>query len=555
MGALLVMPRGKYVFGELPILDVVDGQQRLTTFTLALIALRNLASDGPNTHAAELLRSYLINSEGPDVREKIERYKIYPTLADRAIYFDLIDLGRDAFRAKNPGWYRKNGAIEAFAPRLVKACEFFRAEARDYITTDGVSEQEKLRALCEALLEDFKVIVITLDEQEDDAQVIFETLNTGGKELAAMDLVRNDVFHRALRLGEDPEALMENRWKTFERDPFWKDLSTRGRIKKPRIDFYLSDMLAAETGNEVLLTELYAYYKRFVADQGFVSVDQELKVLLRYTETFQALLAPSGNGALELLGRALATLDVTTAYPLVFVVAASDAADDEKGAMYKLISSYIVRRLVCGLTGKRYNLTFPQVATRLRTEGVSSSTASTAFRELTSETSRFPDDAEFTRAILERPLYTAIAQRRLQYILAQIEQASRTPFQEPTAIPAGLTIEHVLPQDWAEHWPLPDGSKASADLRSGMSQEQLEAIEQRGIIKHTLGNLTLLTHSLNPSVSNSGFSAKREHLRSQSLLRLNQEIAEQTFWNEGAILARGEQLASRAIRLWPGIAV
>lgn len=88
-----------------------------------------------------------------------------------------------------------------------------------------------------------------------------------------------------------------------------------------------------------------------------------------------------------------------------------------------------------------------------------------------------------------------------------------------------------------------------------MSQEQLEAIEQRGIIKHTLGNLTLLTHSLNPSVSNSGFSAKREHLRSQSLLRLNQEIAEQTFWNEGAILARGEQLASRAIRLWPGIAV
>lgn len=492
-----------------------------------------------------------MNSDGPDVREKIERYKIYPTLADRAIYFDLVDLGREDFRAKNRGWYRKNGVVEAFAPRLIRACEFFRVEAQDYIATDSATDQDRLRALCEALLEDFKVIVITLDEQEDDAQVIFETLNTGGKELAAMDLVRNDVFHRALRLGEDPETLMEHRWKTFERDTFWKGLSTRGRIKKPRIDFYLSDMLAAETGDEVLLTELYAYYKRFIAEKGFASVDQELKVLLQYTETFQELLEPSSDGALELLGRALAALDVTTAYPLVFVVATSEAAEEEKGAIYNLISSYVVRRLVCGLTGKRYNTIFPQIGTRLRIEGVSLSTASKAFRELTSDTARFPDDTEFTRAILERPLYTATAQRRLQYILAQLERASRTSFQEQTAIPGELTIEHVLPQNWVEHWPLPDGSKASADLRSGMSQEQLEAIDRRGVMKHTLGNLTLLTHSLNPSVSNSGFSSKREDLRSQSLLRLNQEIAEQTFWNEGSILARGEKLASRAIRIWP----
>ena len=83
--------------------------------------------------------------------------------------------------------------------------------------------------------EDFRVIVITLDDT-DDAQVIFETLNSGGEPLAAMDLVRNDVFHRAIRRDEDPEELMAKRWSVFE-NPFWKQEAIQGRIRKPRIDF------------------------------------------------------------------------------------------------------------------------------------------------------------------------------------------------------------------------------------------------------------------------------------------------------------------------------
>jgi hypothetical protein len=244
---------------------------------------------------------------------------------------------------------------------------------------------------------------------------------------------------------------------------------------------------------------------------------------------------------------------VTTAYPFIFVVAASSAPDAEKADIYALVASYIVRRLLCGLTAKNYNKVFPQIATKLRTSCVTLEAARAAFRALTGDSQRFPEDAEFTNAILTRPQYTVISQRRLQYVLAELERASRTPFHENTTVPESLTIEHVLPNEWREHWPLADGSKAVADLVTGMTESQLKTIADREALKHTLGNLTLLTGALNPSISNLPFSHKREQLRSQSLLRLNQEIAELPKWDEECIRARASTLATRAIAIWPGV--
>jgi len=91
----------------------------------------------------------------------------------------------------------------------LRAWAFLRTEAESFVNSAGTEKvAQRLNALSAAVLEDFRVIVITLDER-DDAQVIFETLNSSGEPLAAMDLVRNDVFHRATRGGEDVEALMK----------------------------------------------------------------------------------------------------------------------------------------------------------------------------------------------------------------------------------------------------------------------------------------------------------------------------------------------------------
>ena len=552
MGALLLIPRGAYAFGRMDVLDVVDGQQRLMTFEILLAALRELARSLGQTQVADLLESLLLNSEGPQMQDRrVERYKLHPTKYDRSLYRDLVDLDLDGLRRSYPNAFYKGGGIKEDALLPLRAWAFLRGEAEAFVNSAGPEMvAQRLNALSAAVLEDFRVIVITLDER-DDAQVIFETLNSSGQPLAAMDLVRNDVFHRAARTGEDVDSLMERRWSAFE-EPFWKEAGTRGRIKKPRIDFFLSDTLAAETGSEILLTELYASYKGFVTARQFVNVDAELETLLRHAPTYRTLVQPNGDGALANLARQLTVFDVSTAYPLIFVIEGSDASDEEKSELYKLIVSYVVRRTLCDLTGKNYNKHFLRLASQMRASGVSRATFARAFTGSDGDAVRFPSDAELRKQILERRQYGNIQQYRLRHILCELERAARDKFDEATALPDDLTIEHVLPDSWMEHWPLPDNKRAPTDLRTGMTEEQLMIIAAREGLKDTLGNLTLLTPTRNPSLGNSAFDTKRDALR-RSLLRMNHEIADLPCWTEDGIRVRAGRLADLAIKTWPQI--
>ena len=552
MGALLVIPRGAYAFGRMEVLDVVDGQQRLMTFEILLAALRDLARSLGQVQVAELLTPLLLNAEGPQMQDRrVERYKLHPTAYDLDLYRDLIDLDLDGLLRKYPSAFYRNGNIKEDAPLPLSAWALMRNEVEVFVNSGGDEKcAERLNAFSAAILEDFRVIVITLDER-DDAQVIFETLNSSGEPLAAMDLVRNDVFHRATRGGENVESLMERRWSAFE-VPFWKEPGTRGRIKKPRIDFFLSDTLAAETGKEILLTELYAHYKRFVIERNFSSVDVELETLLRHSPTYRTLVQQDGDGALTKLAWQLSVFDVSTAYPLVFVIEASNASEEEKASLYDLITSYVVRRTLCGLTGKNYNKFFLRILAQMQANGVSCASFVSTFSASDGDAVRFPTDAELRKSILEHKQYGNVQQSRLRHILCELERVARDRFDEATSLPDDLTIEHVLPDSWMEHWPLPDGARAPADLRTGMTESQLTYIASREMLKHTLGNLTLLTGARNPALSNMDFETKRPAL-SRSLLRLNHEIADCSAWTEDGIRNRAIRLADLACKIWPQI--
>jgi Protein of unknown function DUF262/Protein of unknown function (DUF1524) len=553
MGALLLMPRGTHAFGTLPVFDVVDGQQRLTTFQIFLSALKDLASSLGQDAIADQIKPYILNTAQALMRnEREERYKLYTTAFDRALFCDLVDRSHADLLALYPQHFYQNGNIrKGEAPKPLRAYCYLREEAEAFVTdATGGDAAAKLGALASALLEDMRVIVITLGA-EDDAQVIFETLNSGGEPLAAMDLVRNDVFHRAVRIGEDVERLMEERWRTFE-DPFWKLEVSQGRLNKPRIDFFLAHTLAAETGKEILLSELYARYKSFVTDRAFPNVDSELQALIRHAPTYRVLSQPSGDSALAKLARRLQAFEVSTAFPLIFVVANSDAPDSEKSALYELIASYIIRRAICeGLSSKNYNNTFIRVAGQLRSNGVNCASFAAAFADNDKPAVRFPGNAEVTGAILRHRQYGRIPQPRLKWVLSELEFASRTEYDETTGLQANLSIEHVLPDLWTTYWPLPDGNQVQEDKRTGLSPEQLIVVEQRDNAKHTLGNLTLLTPPANTEGLNYAFVRKKDRLRT-SLLRINQDIAEEPVWDEAAIHRRAERLAALAVRIWPG---
>jgi hypothetical protein len=163
---------------------------------------------------------------------------------------------------------------------------------------------------------------------------------------------------------------------------------------------------------------------------------------------------------------------------------------------------------------------------------------------------RFPGDDELQAAILKRAQYGRMPQPRLRLILAELEMASRDQFDEATGLREDLSIEHILPDHWTTYWRIADGTAVPSDLRLAMTETQLQLIDEREGLKHTLGNLTLLTPPANTEAKNYDFQRKRARLRT-SLLAMNQDIAEQRQWSEIEIRKRGERLGNLATRIWP----
>lgn len=454
MGALIVIPEGEFSFGQIQTYNVVDGQQRLTTFQIALAAFSSLADELRSSAEAEAAAKGEATMS-PYGRSAANIATHLRAQFDREVFRSLIDLDLEKLREKFPAHFFQNGNLRvSSAPLPLRAWWYFRTEALEFMSRAGDRNADRvkhLEALSASLLEDYRVIVITLDAN-DDAQVIFETLNSRGKPLAAMDLVRNDIFHRAAKRNEDVDQLMTRQWSVFE-DQFWKDTQRQGRLKKQRMDFFLAHTLSAERGTEVVMTELYAEYRKFVKDRPFESVSAELAMLTRYAPTYRELVAPSGDSSLSKLAKRLAAFEVSTAFPAVFVVATSDVAAEEKAKLYEVISGFAIRRAICGLSTNNYTRIFNRLAGSLRERGLTVANAIAFLSEQTADTFRFPTDAEVAQAIRERKQYGDLNAGRLRHILEELELASRDRFDEATRLPDDLTIEHVLPDEWlTERW-------------------------------------------------------------------------------------------------------
>ena len=342
---------------------------------------------------------------------------------------------------------------------------------------------------------------------------------------------------------------MEKYWFVFE-DKFWKQKQTQGRITKKQMDFFLGHTLAAETGELISLTELYAEYKKFAKGRAMSSIAEELASITKYAPIYRALVERTPGTALSKLSYRLETFDLSTAYPLILRIAVSIADDVTKEQLYGLIGSYIIRRALCGLTVKNYNIAFIEFAGYLGQKGVSiENFASAVELRKNSDAAKFPADAEFRAAILHRGQYGPVRTNRLRLILEELELASRDKFSAIDSLKEGLTVEHIMPQQWEQDWPLPSGKFAPSDGSAVDEAMANEIAVRRGLI-HTLGNLSLLTPPANASAGNGSFEDKKPRLR-DSLLRINSDVASAEKWKEGEIRARAEKLANLALRVWP----
>lgn len=570
MGALIIAPVdiGSQI-SKTPVVQVVDGQQRLTTFQLFLAALREVARRHNRVAFIDHVNGYLFNNTKSKDTDPLAKFKLTPTPSDRELFHDLMEMeyGPAIRKYRHLFWgatVPKNTPFPAFRAYFLfnKWIEEFALngptdeappdEEGDDLNnphSDADDDEvitERLETLLNAVLERLKLVVISLGEN-DDAQVIFETLNSKGEPLLAMDLVRNNIFHRAEKQGARVEDLYRKLWDPLD-DAWWREAAPNARPMRPRIDHFLAHTLAAETGDKISMRELYAEYRAFAVPKGkprFEDVENELRLLEHYAPIYETLEGRKSIDAdLAWFGRKMASWQTTTVYPVALQLGSDAVGQTTRKAVIRLLYSYMVRRALCGLTTKNLNNVFQGIASRFRQDGATIETFKAFFGGREGDSIRFPDDSELRARVLTENAYAISPQPRLVDILWELERASRSNLAEKHERPSGLWVEHVLPRTWTEEWPFSGMDYASP--YSGQSQ----ALSRQSVI-NTLGNLTLVTGGLNISAGNRSFLEKKGKFAEHTGLFLNKWFASHDRWTEDEIRQRGERLATLAGSIWP----
>jgi hypothetical protein len=565
-GAIVLDQKKQQGIDELPRFDVIDGQQRLTTFQVILAAMRDVAQAHALSDQLKKLVPLLVNQNFTELANpQLDQFKLRPTRYDQEHFKDTITFGdREKLRQKYAPGRSRTGSTPT--PKIAGAYLYFFdklnsavSDREDIFGSDAYSEEAILEALIDSFIHFFQAVQIILDST-DDAQIIFESLNSRGTPLLASDLMRNRIFLRAEQDKEPVDRLFDKYWARFE-ERFWTQEEKQGRLKKPRLEFFMVNVLSARTASDVHHNKIYQEYLSWLSGvRHTLPVEAELSGLSSLAEVYRTLIEADGDSQLGRFGRFLNLFDVSTVYPLVMAAWTEGPADEgERAAILADLESYLIRRLICRRTSKNYNKLFLAAIKELRPKGFAASELRAFLLGQASESGDWPSDSDLKTFWLGYPAYGAISSPRLVYILKRIEQAQRSRFSEDVTINSPLTVEHILPRQWFATWPLKDGSFVDGEFARDARQHQLlglhldprgmEAAQRENLID-TFGNLTLLTSPLNASVSNGPFASKKASICDHSALRLNRYFNSLDSWGEGAILKRGEELLADAISVW-----
>ncbi len=506
VGSVVYIQDGLYqVTTNAPLL-VIDGQQRLTTITLLLTALAQALDAKPEAErepldgftARKLRNYYLVNPE-----EEGERYyKLLLSQSDKETLTALVN------RAELP----TNASV-----RVRENFDFF---------VSWISELEDLKPLC-AGLSKLLVIDTSLTRGEDNPQLIFESMNSTGKELSQADLIRNFVL-----MGLEPNLqtrLYNHYWRPMETD-FGQDADAI------HFDPFMRHYITFKTGDIPRQDEIYSAFKALTAQQVNEgnSTEDILVELRRFAGFYCAMALPNREPDTQLSDafKDLRELKVDVAYPLLLELYHDYKAEIltqlDFIQVLRMVEAFVFRRSICGLPNNGLNKIFSQFRRSLKKEKYLESIKA-AFLLMQSYR-RFPSDEEFERDIQTRDLYNF---PRKSYWLRRFENHAR----KERVVVEDYTIEHIMPQnqDMSEAW-----------------QQELgpdwETVHKEWL--HTLGNLTLTGY--NAEYSDRPFIQKRdmENGFKHSILKLNDGLAQIQRWNLDAIQDRAKKLAKRAVAIW-----
>lgn len=502
IGPIVYIEKGLYQVSRLSPLLVIDGQQRLTTVTLILEALaRKLGDSEPikGFSARKLRGYYLLN----DLEDEDARFKLLLTQTDKISLLALI---------------QQKAQPADYSLRVTENFDFLDKQIRNLSTDDLV-------VLCKGLAK-LVIVDVALTRDQDNPQLIFESMNSTGRELSQADLIRNFIL-----MGLEPQQqtqLYEDHWRPMEVD-FGQ--SAYGK----HFDSFMRYYLTFKTGDLPNVRAVYKVFKEYVLTPEVVA--NGIPALVADIQDFAGYYCSMALGKepdreLNKAFSSLRELKANVTYPLLL-----EFYDDyKKGILVKLdflaavrlVEAYVFRRAVCSIPTNSLNKTFATFGRFLQKDRYLESIE--AHLLILPSYRRFPRDDEFKRQLCVRDLYNF---PRRSYWLRCLENHDHKEQAEVDK----YTIEHILPQN----------ENLSREWRNELGPEW-ERVRKTWL--HTLGNLTLTGY--NSEYSDHPFARKRDMKGGfrESHLRLNQGIEKVTQWNEDAIKARAERLARIAMDVW-----
>lgn len=512
LGSVVLAP-GRITAGGMQRWLVVDGQQRLTTLMLAFTALRNRhrarGTAESEVKADRIHDLMLVNKyRGGD-----DHYRLLPTQADRDAFIACVETSP---KAGGPG-------------NIGAAYRFFLTALTEGEDSGGEAWTDAVETVLSSLL---SIVEITAAEG-DNVYRIFESINNTGVGLSQSDLLRNYLF---MCLRTRGESVYRNRWLPMQEllGPanlellVWLDLVVAGNSRAKQSDIYRDQKRRLEP-----------------ISNDEAALEEEIAALARRAERLVRILQPEREpdpDLREVLER-LSRWGGQTHYPLALQlldrVDTGRATARQAAQALSYAESYMVRRLLAGYSTMGSNRVFMEMPRELEKDD----DPAEAVRRFLSKNSTgarvWPDDDALREAIRTRPFYKAGRGNQRFHVLRRLEESYGGS--EPVDYAkAHLTVEHVLPQRPAHQW---------LDLLAEETEDGQTPDELHALLVHTLGNLTLSAD--NARLSNHPFRRKQEILDS-SALRMNQAIAGQERWGRAEVLARADEFAKRAVRLWPG---
>lgn len=501
VGSIVYIEKGLYQVSSQSPLLVIDGQQRLTTVALILEALaRQLRDSEPvDGFSAKKLRNYYLLN---DLEEGERGFKLLLTQTDKASLLALVQ--------------QKAQPTEQ-SLRVTENFAFFEEQVKNL----GAD----LPALCQGLAKLF-VVDIALSRDQDNPQLIFESMNSTGRALSQADLIRNFIL-----MGLEPAhqtRLYEDHWRPME-------VGFGQEGYGSHFDSFMRHYLTLKTGEIPNVRAVYEAFKSHARtpDIDAAGVDALVQDIHAFAGYYCAMaLDKKTDTKLAEAFRDLRELKVDVAYPFLlelyddFANGKLESTDFE--AAVRLVEAYVFRRAVCAIPTNSLNKTFATFGRALRKDRYLESVQAHLLTRPSYR--RFPGDQEFKREFVVRDLYNF---PRRSYWLRRLEnhgRKERVPVDE-------YTIEHILPQN----------ENLSAKWRDELGPEW-HRVQESWL--HTLGNLTLTAY--NAEYSDRPFPDKRDMKGGfrESPLKLNEGLSSLDKWDEAAIKNRAEHLATMATGVW-----